>query len=56
MIVEAAWQMTVVWLGETLSIYLVWLGPLGLVIGGGNAVLNAVSSGMLADVVPESDV
>ncbi|KAI0175164.1 major facilitator superfamily transporter [Pestalotiopsis sp. NC0098] len=56
MIVEAAWQMTVVWLSETMSIYLVWLGPLGLVIGGGNAVLNAVSSGMLADVVPESDV
>lgn len=56
MIAQDAWQMTVVWLGETMSIYLVWLGPLGLVIGGGNAVLNAVSSGMLADVVPESDV
>ncbi|KAF3026478.1 hypothetical protein E8E14_012970 [Neopestalotiopsis sp. 37M] len=55
MILMILWQMAVVYFSSALSIRLYWLAPLGLLVGGGNAVTNATLYGLLADVLPESD-
>ncbi|ETS78342.1 hypothetical protein PFICI_10404 [Pestalotiopsis fici W106-1] len=55
MILMSLWQMAVVYFSSALPIRLYWLAPLGLIVGGGNAVLNAAVCGMLVDVLPEAD-
>lgn len=53
--VGSVWQMAVGWFSDTLPIRLYWIGPLCIMIGGGNAVLNGTLSSMLADILPESE-
>lgn len=55
MTIGQLWAMAVGWFYDTLPIQLFWLGPLGLLVGGGNAVATAIISSMLADVLPEKD-
>ncbi|KAK9784882.1 putative Major facilitator superfamily transporter [Seiridium cardinale] len=55
MAASGVWQMAVGWFTNILPIQLYWLGPLGLLIGGGNAVLNSTLSSIMSDILPEPD-
>ncbi|KAK9413149.1 putative Major facilitator superfamily transporter [Seiridium unicorne] len=55
MATSGVWQMAVGWFTNILPIQLYWLGPLGLLIGGGNAVLNSTLSSIMSDILPEPD-
>ncbi|KAI1840122.1 hypothetical protein JX266_013665 [Neoarthrinium moseri] len=48
------WGMIVAYIRE-IPIHYYWLGPLGHALGGGNAVLSATLSSMMADILPEQD-
>ncbi|KAH8195566.1 hypothetical protein TruAng_010266 [Truncatella angustata] len=55
MTLETIWQIAVGWFGDALPIRLYCLGPLAIIIGGGNAVLNGTMCSLMSDVLPEAD-
>lgn len=54
-ILSACWSMVVIWFWKTLPIRLVWLCPLFIFIGGGEAVASMMFFAVGCDVTTESN-
>ncbi|KUJ11846.1 MFS general substrate transporter [Mollisia scopiformis] len=54
-ILSAIWQMCVMWFWKTLPLRLVWLGPIFILIGGGETVAAMVFYAIACDITPEAN-